>query len=233
MSAIPLPDDHPLVVGTHLSQPFAQNAYVVRRRDEPSRTLVVDAGFEADALAERLRSEGREVTAVVATHGHIDHIAGNAAFRRVFPDAELVCARGDAAMLTDPALNLSALFGQPVVSPPADRLIDEGDTFESAGVSLRVRHVPGHSPGHVVLVWRPAEESGHAPMVFGGDCLFRGGIGRYDFPGGDGPLLVRGIREKLYCLPDATVVLPGHGPPTTVGAERRDNPFTTGRLTMA
>ena len=123
--------------------------------------------------------------------------------------------------LTDAFLNLSAAFGEPVVSPPADRLVDEGERLELAGFTLDVLDLPGHSPGHVVFVVR--EEP--TPVVLGGDVLFRGGIGRTDFPGGDYELLLRGIREKLWPLPPATVVYPGHGPATTVGHERRTNPF--------
>ena len=96
----------------------------------------------------------------------------------------------------------------------------EGDTFTVAGIRFEVLDIPGHSPGHVVFVLR-----GQPCQVFGGDVLFRGGIGRYDFPGGDGRLLLDGIRRKLFTLPADTVVYPGHGPVTTVGYEKRTNPF--------
>jgi glyoxylase-like metal-dependent hydrolase (beta-lactamase superfamily II) len=117
---------------------------------------------------------------------------------------------------------LSAPFGLPVTSPPADRTVAEGDTVEVAGLQLEVRDIPGHSPGHVVFVYRSAPI-----LVFGGDVLFRSGIGRTDFPGGSLEQLLTGIREKLFTLPDDTVVYPGHGPVTKVGYEKRTNPFLT------
>jgi glyoxylase-like metal-dependent hydrolase (beta-lactamase superfamily II) len=118
-------------------------------------------------------------------------------------------------------LNLSGPFGVPVVSPPADRLVDEGETVEAAGLAFLVLEIPGHSPGHVVFVHR----DGDAVTVIGGDVVFAGSIGRTDFPDGDLRLLLRGIRDKLWPLADATVIHPGHGPATTVGEEKRDNPF--------
>src|SRR5262249_34122073 len=105
-------------------------------------------------------------------------------------------------------------------SPAADRTVKEGDVVEAAGIRLEVLDVPGHSPGHVVFLVR-----GEPCRVFGGDVLFRGSIGRYDFPDADGPLLKRGIRTKLFTLPPTTVVHPGHGPATTIGQERLFNPF--------
>src|SRR5262249_5913115 len=122
--------------------------------------------------------------------------------------------------LTDANANLSAPFGMPITSPPADRVVREGEPIDAAGIMLEVLEVPGHSPGHVVYLWR-----GDPSILFGGDVLFRGGIGRDDFPGSEGPLLFEGIRSKLYRLPPNTVVYPGHGPVTTIGHEKRTNPF--------
>jgi glyoxylase-like metal-dependent hydrolase (beta-lactamase superfamily II) len=123
-------------------------------------------------------------------------------------------------LLTDPEANLSAPFGMPLTSPPADRLVADGERLELAGLSFEVREIPGHSPGSVVFVC----DQFAPPFVFGGDVLFAGSIGRTDL-GGNGPQLLAGIRAKLFDLPDATRILPGHGPVTTVGVERRTNPF--------
>jgi glyoxylase-like metal-dependent hydrolase (beta-lactamase superfamily II) len=139
--------------------------------------------------------------------------------KAAFPDAPLVIGAGDAVMLTDPMRNLSGLSGMVITSPPADRTVREGDTVEAAGLRLDVLDIPGHSPGHIVFVVR------NQPVVFGGDVLFAGSIGRTDFPGGDLELLLSGIRAKLWPLADATTVYPGHGPATTVGDEKRTNPF--------
>ncbi|RUL89734.1 MBL fold metallo-hydrolase [Tautonia sociabilis] len=213
-----------------LSAPFDQWAYVVRR---PGRedVLVVDPGFEADHLLDHLRSLRLRPAAILNTHGHCDHIAGNRALKEAFPEAPLVIGRNEARMLEDPSANLSALFGPPVSSPPADLLVDDGDRLDLAGVSLEVREIPGHSPGSVVFV----ATGERPPFVLGGDVLFAGSVGRVDFPGGDGGLLLSGIRSKLLDLPDETRVFPGHGPPTTIGQERRRNPYvgegsTLGRL---
>lgn len=200
------------------SMPFAENTYVVwlpGRHD----AIVIDPGFEPDAVLAALRDEGLIPAVILNTHGHVDHIAGNSALKAAFPPAPLVIGAGDAAMLTDPMQNLSGLAGVAITSPLADRLVREGDVIEAAGLRLDVLDIPGHSPGHVVFVIRDG------PLVFGGDVLFAGSIGRTDFPGGSLEQLLSGIRTKLWPLPDDTVVYPGHGPATTIGEEKRSNPF--------
>jgi glyoxylase-like metal-dependent hydrolase (beta-lactamase superfamily II) len=205
---------------TVVSQPFEENSYVVWLPGH-TEAVVVDPGLEPDLILDCLREEGLTAAALLNTHGHADHIAGNAALKKAFPDIPLVIGGGDEVMLRDARANLSAVFGMSLTSPQADRTVSEGDVFEAAGMTFDVLEIPGHSPGHVVFVYR-----GSAPAtVFGGDVLFRGSIGRSDFPGGDGELLLRGIREKLFVLPPDTVVYPGHGPVTTVGHEMRTNPF--------
>ena len=183
--------------------------------------LVVDPGFRTGPLLEALRSRNLRPAAILNTHGHSDHIAGNRALKESFPEAPLIIGRNEAHLLTDPVANLSAAFGQELISPPADRLVDDGETLELAGFHWEVREIPGHSPGSVVFIAR--NES--PPIVIGGDVLFAGSIGRFDFPGGDGPLLVNGIRTKLLTLPEDSRVLPGHGPETTIGIERLRNPY--------
>jgi hydroxyacylglutathione hydrolase len=202
------------------SAPFAQNSYVLRRPGVDD-CAIVDPGFEPEAIIAVVEDRGLVPRAILLTHGHSDHIAGNAALRRRWPGVPILVGRGDAHKLVDPVANLSAPFGLPLVSPPADRLVSAGETVEVAGFALEVREIPGHSAGHVVFL-----VVGTAPrLVFGGDVLFRESVGRTDFPDGDAPALASGIREALYTLPDDTVVFPGHGEPTTVGHERRHNPF--------
>jgi glyoxylase-like metal-dependent hydrolase (beta-lactamase superfamily II) len=209
----------PIPVRTVVSSPFEENTYLAWL---PGRTdcVVFDPGLEPDLIFDALRAEGLAVAAILNTHGHADHIGGNQAVKSAYPDAPLVIGAGDAVMLTDPVANLSAFFGTPIVSPPADRTVAEGDVVEVAGLRFEVFDVPGHSPGHVIFLLR-----GSPNVVFGGDVLFRGSIGRTDFPDGDLDQLLSGIRAKLYTLPDDTVVLSGHGPATTVGHERKTNPF--------
>ncbi|NBO91378.1 MAG: MBL fold metallo-hydrolase [Planctomycetia bacterium] len=205
-----------LLVRRIVSQPFAENTYVVWQ-EGAGDALVVDPGLEPELILELLKRERLGVAAVLNTHGHADHIAGNQAMKQAYPSAPLVIGELDAAMLTDPVLNLSAAFGEPMVSPAADRTVKDGETIEYAGIVLEVRHIPGHSPGHVVYVG--------LGIVLGGDVLFQGSIGRYDFPGGSYAALMHGIRTKLLTLPPETVVYPGHGGATTVGSEAEDNPF--------
>jgi len=212
----PTPQIHTIV-----SLPFAENTYLVwpTGRDE---CLVIDPGLEPELILEALQERGLRPAMILNTHGHADHIAGNEAMKQAFAHAPLVIGEREQALLVDPSLNLSGGFGMALVSPPADRVVREGDVVEAAGLRLEVLDIPGHSPGHVVYLLR-----GKPCLVFGGDVLFREGIGRTDFPGGSHPLLVHGIRQKLFSLPGDTVVYPGHGPVTTVDHERRANPFVS------
>ena len=206
------------------SAPFGEMSYVVWVVNRPE-ALVIDPGFDDAAILDLLQREGLRLVGVLNTHGHVDHIAGNAAMKAAFPDAPLVIGRNEAAMLTDPVANLSAPFGSELVSPTADRLVDDGERFEIAGLTFEVREIPGHSPGSVVFVCDQFEGD---PFVFGGDVLFSGSVGRTDL-GGNARQLFSGIRAKLFNLPDGTTVYPGHGPPTTVGVEKRTNPYVGDR----
>jgi len=202
------------------SAPFAENSYVVWTLGA-AEGFVIDPGFDPDAVVEVLERNRLTLAAIVCTHGHVDHIAGNADLKQQFPAAPILIGRGDAAMLTDARLNLSGNWGFDITSPPADRLLGDGERITVAGIEMEVREIPGHSPGHVVFVLHGE----YPPVVFGGDVLFAGSVGRTDFPGGSFEQLKRGIHAKLFPLPDGTKVFPGHGPPTTAGEEKRTNPF--------
>lgn len=209
-----------LSVHVIVSRPFMENSLVVSL---PDRTdcVVVDPGFEPDKIIRYLEQAGLDPVLFLLTHGHSDHIAGNATLKQRWPQVPLVIGEGDAPMLTDADLNLSGLFGTPIVSPPADQVVQEGERFSAAGLDFLVREIPGHSPGHVVYVIQNVAPT----VVLGGDVLFAGSIGRTDFPGGNLRQLLTGIREKLFCLDDRTIVYPGHGSHTTIGQERRTNPY--------
>lgn len=208
-----------LVAGIE-SAPFGENTYVVARHGAAG-AVVIDPGFEPGAVIAWIEDHGFVPEAILLTHGHSDHIAGNASLQKRWPGLPILVGRNDAAKLTDPGGNLSAGFGLPFTSPPADRLLAEGDRLGLAGLAIEVAEIPGHSRGHVVY-----RVDGVRPgLVFAGDVLFHEGIGRTDFADGDFQSLADGIRRKLYALPDDTIVLPGHGVPTTIGHERRHNPF--------
>lgn len=191
--------------------PFVANCFVLREADE---VLVVDPG---EAAPEVLRAiEGRTVRAIVNTHAHADHCGGNAELVRR-TGAPLLCHGQDLPLLRT-IEQQGMMFGVPFPpSPEPDRLLEEGDTVEVGSARLRVLHTPGHSPGHIVLVGDG--------FVITGDVLFAGSIGRTDLPGGSYEQLLQSIRDKLMPLPDETVVYSGHGPATTIGEERRTNPF--------
>jgi glyoxylase-like metal-dependent hydrolase (beta-lactamase superfamily II) len=213
-------------VETITSLPFEENSYVIHRRDSRD-CLIVDPGFEPDKIVEYVDSVGLVPAAFLITHGHSDHIAGNEALKDRWPGCPIIIGAGDAPKLTDPRLNLSIAFGVSLLSPPADRVVREGDTVSLAGFHLHVAEIPGHSSGHVVYISTEDDPN----LVFGGDVLFSGSIGRTDFSDGDWEALVAGIQRKLFTLPDDTIVYPGHGPMTTIGTEKESNPFV-GRSAM-
>ncbi len=203
-----------------ISNPFQQNTFVVSHADT-SECLIIDPGLEPDKIVQVLEEQNLTPTAILITHGHSDHIGGNHAIKARWPECAIVIGGGDAAKLTDPTLNLSADYGTAITSPPADKTVADGDVFTAAGLALEVLEIPGHSIGHVVYLYR----DGSPMALFGGDVLFAGSIGRTDFPDGDFQQLADAIHGKLFTLDDETVVYPGHGPETTIGAEKRANPF--------
>ncbi len=212
-----------LIVEVVVSQLFSENTFVARLEGRTD-CIVVDPGFDADRIIGHIEQRQLTLAAILNTHGHADHIAGNAALKSRYPECPLVIGCREAAKLTDPMGNLSGTYGIALISPPADRQVQGGDTVEAAGMAFEVRETPGHSSGHVVYLWK-----GDTPwLVFGGDMLFQGSVGRADFPDSNPQQLVHSIRHQLYTLPDDTIVMPGHGDPTTIGEEKRYNPFVRG-----
>ncbi len=206
-----------------VSQLFQENAYIAYLEGQ-DECIVFDPGLDSAAIIAKLNELNVSPAAILNTHGHADHIAGNAALKKTWPSAPLVIGTNDAFKLTDPVANLSRSHGVDLISPEADQLVDEADKFSAAGIELQVFDTPGHSIGHVIFVWK----GGPQAVVFGGDVLFQGSVGRTDFPDGSFDQLEQSIRTKLYTLPDDTIVLPGHGPTTTIGFEKQNNPFVSG-----
>lgn len=199
---------------------LATNCYVLA--DESPDALVIDAGADAASIIGHLDANGLAPTLLVSTHGHADHIGANAGLHERYGDMKIAVGRGDEGAFTSPARNMSFFVGRHITSPPADRLLDEGDVIEFGRWSFRVLHTPGHTPGGISLF---VEDLAGRPALFSGDTIFAGSVGRCDIPNASWEDLFEGIREKIFTLPDETVIYPGHGSPTTVGEEKKTNPF--------
>ncbi|MEN8375344.1 MAG: MBL fold metallo-hydrolase [Gemmatimonadota bacterium] len=206
-----------LVVDTFVAAAFGQNAYLVRDA-ATGATVAVDPGGAAEEMADAVDAGGGELAAILLTHAHYDHVEGVATLRDRHP-APVHLPEGDRLLYAHVG-EQARMFGLPdldLPEPDADLAPGSGVRFGEA--ELTVRAAPGHSPGHVILV----SSAGEFALV--GDVIFLGSIGRTDLPGGDFATLMSSIREQVLSLPDATVLFSGHGPPTTVGHERRSNPF--------
>ena len=207
----------PLQIQTFVAAGFGENAYIARCV-ESGEAVAIDPGGEAGTMADWLETRGLALAAVLLTHAHYDHIEGVARLLERAP-APLHLHPADRP-LYDGVAQQAAMFGLPPLNlPPVDHPLEAGTSFTFGACTLEVRHAPGHSPGHVLLV---APDAG---LAFVGDVVFQGSIGRSDLPGGDYRQLMRSIREQVLTLPDDTTLYPGHGPATTVGHERVSNPF--------
>lgn len=194
---------------------FATNCYIVY--DETTlEAMVIDPGEEGKRIIAQIEKNKLKVKYIVNTHGHGDHIIANKAVKEA-TGAELLIHTEDGPMLMDARLNLSTLMGQNIAKPAADRYVQEGDVLEIGTSKFKILHTPGHSRGGICLVGQG--------VVFSGDTLFQLSIGRTDFPGGSFEEIIDSIKTKLMPLDDSMVVYPGHGPSTTIGQEKRGNPF--------
>ncbi len=204
-----------ILMGLEISS-MGVNCYIVGC-EETREVAVIDPGGNARAIVNMLTENNLKAVYIINTHGHIDHIGANKGVKDA-TGAQILIHEADAKMLINSASNLSFLMGSGVTSPAADQLLKDGDKIKIGNtVELDVIHTPGHSPGGVCL------KTGD--IIFVGDTLFQGSIGRTDFPGGSYDQLIQNIKNKLLCYDDDVVAYPGHGPATTIGFERQHNPF--------
>jgi hydroxyacylglutathione hydrolase len=199
-----------LVVG-----PIQANCYILGC-EHTHLAAVIDPGGDGNQILMALAKDQLQLAYILNTHGHFDHTADNKRLKEV-TGAQIVIHRADAPMILNQQ-SQGSMWGMEIENSPApDRTVDEGDVISFGDISLKVLHTPGHSPGGISLVTDK--------IVFVGDTLFAGSIGRTDFPGGDHEGLIQNVRKKIFTLGDDVVVYPGHGPRTTVGQEKRTNPF--------
>jgi glyoxylase-like metal-dependent hydrolase (beta-lactamase superfamily II) len=206
--------------------PFQCNCSILG--DEQTGTaIVIDPGDEAPEIARRVARAGLQVTHIIHTHAHVDHIGGSADFQKL-AGGKAWLHRGD-QWLHEHVVDQCRMIGLPVPETIAlDGWLEEGQRFAVGGEQLEVLHTPGHTPGSCSFVLAADGQQ----LVFAGDTLFAGSIGRTDLWGGDTQAILRSLHEKLMALDDDTEVITGHGPGTTIGRERRSNPFLTGQFRL-
>ena len=198
-----------LVVG-----PLSSNCYIVGS-ESTSEGMIIDPADEAENIMKTVRDLGLKIKVIVLTHGHPDHLGALKPVQEA-TGAEVAAHSDDAEWVKKQPLSM--VFGPAYPAPDApDRLLGEGDIIDIGNLRFSIIHTPGHTPGGICLLGQG--------VLFSGDTLFNSGVGRYDLPGGDYEQLMNSLRKKLMPLPEETIVYPGHGPDTTVGAECRSNPF--------
>lgn len=184
---------------------------------ESKKAVIIDPGADGKKIYSWVSEKGLTVDFILLTHGHVDHIGGVDELRALLGNVLVGIHAGDAEMLTDGKKNFSSFMGSDLVLKAADFLLQDGQEFNIGSEKITVITTPGHSPGCVCFLT--------AEGLFSGDTLFAGSIGRTDFPGGSLEQLLKGVKEKLMILPDDTRVFPGHGEATSIGEEKRYNPF--------
>lgn len=203
--------------------PIQANCFILGC-EETRQAVVIDPGDDTDRILKALAGDRLTIVHIINTHGHFDHVGANKRLKAV-SGADILIHRGDAPMLSQLSATAAAWGMAAENSPAADRLLEDGDTITFGTHSLTVLHTPGHTPGGISLYIEYPQAGLLKKAVFVGDTLFAGSIGRTDFPGGSYDTLIGSIRSKLFTLDDAVTVYPGHMGNTTIGTEKRTNPF--------
>jgi hydroxyacylglutathione hydrolase len=220
-----------MIFETRAVAPFHKNGFVLGC-EETREGVIVDPGDEVEELLADATRHGLKITAILLTHAHLDHITGVGRAKAAL--GVPVWLHRDDNFLYEAVVQQGQMFGLPVdPQPPVDSFYDPSTALGFGRYDVRVLHTPGHCPGGVCLVVSRRGDAAPAgqgrdetkPMLIVGDTLFAGSIGRTDLPGGDMEVLLRSIRDVLFSFPDETVVWSGHGEPTTIGREKRTNPF--------
>jgi hydroxyacylglutathione hydrolase len=198
---------------------FLTNCYIILQSQNSTECIIIDPGLQPQPLIDFLQNNSLKPLAVILTHGHIDHVAGLSALKQNFPEIKVHIHTLDAEMLADPHATLSLMAAASLTAQPPDKLLSDNDTIDIAGINLTVLHTPGHTPGGISLYSKEDD------IVFTGDALFAGSIGRTDFPFSDSDQLLQSIKQKLLTLPENTAVYTGHGPKTSIKNEKTHNPF--------
>ena len=204
-----------MILETVCVGPMQANCYIVASSSDSSG-IIIDPGDQGDKIKQVLNRYKIKPAFIIHTHGHIDHIGADGSF-----NVPVYIHRQDLELLRNPKLNLSDFLMSPYSIKSDIRILEDKENIELDQIQLEIIHVPGHTPGGIALLMKKPKDK----ILFTGDSLFYRGIGRTDFPGSDGELLIKSIKEKLLVLSDATVIYPGHGPSSTIGEEKRNNPF--------
>ena len=198
------------------SGPLMVNTYLVIDEKNKEGFIVDPGGYDTGLIGE-IRKKQTDIKYIILTHGHGDHIGGVKGYRKYMPGAKVVASAAEKELLADASMNMSMMTQNEAIEVHPDMLVDEGDELFVGDMKLRFIMTPGHSPGGMCIHTENA--------LFSGDTLFHSSVGRTDFPGASFEELSKAIHEKLFVLPEETMVYPGHMGPTSIGFEKKNNPF--------